>query len=83
MSPTDLGLYASQAALQAAKVSPEAVNSIVFGNVISSVSTRFQSISFSSLLRMDLHLPSFSLTVWSHFDVIHLLGLYAKCCMIK
>ncbi|KAK3762942.1 hypothetical protein RRG08_008158 [Elysia crispata] len=36
VSPTDLGLYASQAALQAAKVSPEAVNSIVFGNVISS-----------------------------------------------
>lgn len=38
VSSTDLGLYASQAALQAAKVSPEAVSSIVFGNVISSSS---------------------------------------------
>ncbi|GFO05932.1 acetyl-CoA acetyltransferase [Plakobranchus ocellatus] len=36
VSATDLGIYASQAALQAGKVKPEDVNSIVFGNVITS-----------------------------------------------
>ncbi|GFR66005.1 3-ketoacyl-CoA thiolase, mitochondrial [Elysia marginata] len=38
VSSTDLGFYASQGALQAAKVSPEAVNSVIFGNVISTSS---------------------------------------------
>ncbi|KAK6973918.1 3-ketoacyl-CoA thiolase mitochondrial [Biomphalaria glabrata] len=36
LSATDLGVIATQAALQAGKVNPQDVNSVVFGNVISS-----------------------------------------------